>query len=573
MILRSFIILSIVLAQVPINAQQVAPADRDPGAVAAEELEKIIVEAQNLDDKNALVNIKSKAALLISYSDPVRSEGLFLALWKYTKEQVAEEFNQEQARLQILKSLFSRHPKLARQLLAEEQKTRESTSQIRQPMDKDDEVRLSTKLGSQLVESDPASAAGLLDRSLSIAVTPGGVAALAGLRTQDPLLSDYVATRVLDGLAAQPSMVSLPSLHLMGGYVFPGSEITLLSPDAESSLQQLQYRYFLIGYDALRSSLLETNESLAREQHYNQRQLQFRAAYQAQMATVLAALAPRVQPQAANELADIARRLAPNVPPNIPQLSELTLARIGGRQINSEDPELNFLSALQKSDFDEARNFLDQIKSTDKKDSYAQLLMKAEARYLLEKGDVIAGLALIRKLQDQTTRLVMYLDALKAARKKQDGRLTSIVINEARLLIPQTDRNGLHLRALLSFAAQLAQPETKDDALEFLSSAVVTINALGRKNKDQGEAKTMAEAAMAELNDPKSLLDASEMEQAFSAIGLLDLETSLTVARKIDVKPVQLIARLETVQSIIKRRSLTPRPSQKPSKVTPKPGK
>jgi len=147
------------------------------------------------------------------------------------------------------------------------------------------------------------------------------------------------------------------------------------------------------------------------------------------------------------------------------------------------------------------------------------------------------------------------------------------VINEARLLIPQTDRNGLHLRALLSFAAQLAQPETKDDALEFLNSVVVTINALGRKSKDQGEAKTMAEAAMAELNDPKSLLDASEMEQAFSAIGLLDLETSLTVARKIDVKPVQLIARLETVQSIIKRRSLTPKPSQKPSKVTPKPGK
>ena len=261
MILRSFIILSIVLAQVRINAQQVVPALRDPGAVAAEELEKIIVEAQNLDDKNALVNIKSRAALLVSYSDRVRAEGIFLALWKYTKEQVAEAFNQEQARLQILKCLFSRNPKLARQLLAEQQKSRESTSQTRQPMDGDDDVRLSTRLGSQLVESDPAAAAGLLDRSLSIAVTPGGVAALAGLRTQDPLLSDYVATRVLDGLASQPSMASLSGLHLMGAYAFPGSEITIVSPEAESSLQQLQYRYFLIGYDALRSSLLETNEA------------------------------------------------------------------------------------------------------------------------------------------------------------------------------------------------------------------------------------------------------------------------------------------------------------------------
>src|SRR6185436_1502815 len=300
-----------------------------------------------------------------------------------------------------------------------------------------------------------------------------------------------------------------------------------------------------------------------RDHHYNERDLQFRGAYQAQMAAILAALAPRFQPLQAAELSSIANKLAANVPPNIPQLSPFTLARISGNQLTSEDPEMNFAWAMSNGDFDEASKQLDRLKDGEKKDMYAQLLLKVQAKALLAKSDVMGALTLIRKIQDQTTRLVMYLEALKAAKKKNEAALTNVVINETRLMVPQTDRNGLHLRALFAFATQLAKADTKEEALGFLNSAVITTNSLEKKTGEKGATDNLREMAMDELNDPNSLLDAPEMEQAFSSMGLLDLDNTLTQAKRIDVRPVELIARLETLQGVIKRFS------QKP-KVTPK---
>ena len=64
---------------------------------------------------------------------------------------------------------------------------------------------------------------------------------------------------------------------------------------------------------------------------------------------------------------------------------------------------------------------------------------------------------------------------------------------------------------------------------------------------------------MAELNDPYNLLDSPEMEQAFSLIGLGDLDRGLAQAKRIELRPVQLVARLEVIQGIIKRPSSKPR--------------
>jgi hypothetical protein len=565
---KPLIVLLIIGTSTCLFAQDPVALPKDVAVVAGEELESIINEGEAVNNKNASVHIRSKAAMLLSFSDPARADKMLLALWKFTQDQTDEDFNKSQAKLLILKYLSARNPKLARQLLAEQGKSNDSSSG---PIGRDD--GLSGKLAWELAETDPATAAGLLERALSVSINPTALAALSRIRETSPILSDYVAGRALDALPAQPSISSLSGLFFMTAYVFPGGDAPIYSAGAENSLQILQYRYFITGLEVLRASLTETNEALARDQHYREADLQYRAVNQAQVAAILAALAPRFQPLLAPELNALMARLSPQVPASIAQMTRIALARLSGNGLNSNNPEENFAFSLSNGDFDDARKQLDRIDDEKKRELYDQLVIKSEARTLLAKSDLMGALTLIRKLQDQTTRLVIYLDALKAARKKQDTSLTSIVINEARLLIPQTDRNGIHLRMLLSFAAQLAQPDTKDDALEFLNSAIVTINALGRKSKDQGEAKTMAAAAMAELNDPKSLLDAAEMEQAFSAIGLLDLETGLTMARKIDVKPVQLMARLETVQGILKRRSLSPKAPQKSPKVTPKSNK
>jgi hypothetical protein len=565
MIIRLFVIVAMLLSPALLHAQQAGALPMDSGAVAADELEAIIAETGKLDNKNAVINIRARAAMLVSFSDPSRSESMFLEIWKLTGDQTDETFDKDGARLLILRYMYLRNPKLARRLLSEQAKLQDSSSPT-SPTRRDD---LAGKLGAQLVDTDPTAAAALLERSLLAGATPAGLSGLFRLREKDPILSDYVASRYLDGLVNQPSIASLSGLFLTTAYVFPGPEAPIFSPDAESSLQILQYRYFMAGCELLRTSLTETDEALIRDHHYSERDLQFRAANQGQVAAILAALAPRFQPSLVAELNGIAGRLASQVPANISQLTKFALARLSGNQVASDNPEENFVSSLSSGDFDEARKQLDRVNDERKRNLYNQLLIKNEARSLLAKSDVMGALTAIRKLDDPTTRLVMYLDALKTTKKKQDSNLTSIVINEARLLIPSTERNGLHLRVLLSFVSHLAKPATKSDALEFLTNAVVTINALGKKSNGQNGLKS-AETAMEELNDPINLLDAAEMEQAFTMIGKMDLDSGLALAKMIEPKPAQLVARLETLQGVIKREVLKPTVPAKTPKSTTK---
>jgi hypothetical protein len=536
---------------------QTAPLSKEKAVIAAEELELVINQTAELNNKQAVVNLTSRAAMLVSFGDPARSEMLFRRIWKYASDQTDDTFDKEGARLVILKYLYSRNPKLARQLIAEIKKPESSSTG---PMRRSDET--SGKLGSQLVDTDPSAAADLLERSLTAAATPGGLGALSRLSEVDSMLSDYIATKLLDGLTAQPTIASLSTLFFMTAYVFPGREMPARSGEAESSLQMLQYRYFMVGLDVLRASLTETNESLIRDQHYAERDLQYRAANQGQIAAILAALAPRFQPSLAVELSAIASRLASQIPPNIAQMTKFALARLSGNGFSSNNPEENFAFSLSSGDFTEARKQLERLNDDNKKEMYGQLITKNEARSLLTSGDIMGALTLIRKLTDQTTRLVMYLDALKITKKKKDAALTNIVISEARLLIPQTDRNGIHIRALFSFTAHLANDETKADAFEFLNSAVTSVNALGKKSSDQKSAK---DSWVEELDDPKSLFEAPEMEQAFTSLGLIDLGNTLNQANRLDSKPVQLLAKLQTVQGVIKRASLVPKaPSRLP---------
>ena len=549
MFLRLAIPILFALSAIPTLAQKQVTAEQQR-QVAAAELEGVIIEAARLDDRLATVTVKARAAALISFADPARAETIFLQTWNFANEQTDKEFDKDRARLQILKHLFIRNPKLARRLAAEQPKNSSSRSGS---IGRDNDSRLTEKVASQLIETDPSVAAALLEKSLTNP-TPSSISALTRLREKDSLLSDYIAAKVLENLTTQPTLRSLAALHLFSAYVFPGPEAPVASMEAESALQSLQFKYFLTTYEVLRRSLAET-ETLLREQ-YTERDLKFRAAYQGQIAAILSALARRFQPSSATELAAIANKLASQVPANVSQMSRFSLARLSGNQFSSENPEERFAFALSNGDFDEAREQLERLTDETKKKLYSQLLTKNEATALLARSELMPALTKIRELDDRTTRLVMYLEALKAIRKKRDPEVMKIVINEAMLLIPQTERNGLHVRALLSFAAQSAASDTMDDAIEFLRGAITSLNHLETREKPESEDRTMAEETMAELNDPHSLLDAVEMEQAFVSVGAIDFDRGLAEAKRIEKRPVQLVARLEVLQGFYKSNSL-----------------
>ncbi len=549
MFLKATLFLVLTLTSIPAVSQNRSVV-REKTAIATAELDDVIAESARLNERLSIVAVRARAAAVLSYFDAGGSETMFRTLWRFANQQLEQDSEKEQAKLLILKYVSSRNPKLARELLAA-QSVNSSKAGDTAP----DNSRLTTKLAASLTDADPSAAAALLERSLINSPTLAAIGTLTRLRDKDSFLSDYVAAKALEGLPSQPTLVSLAALQLFAAYMFPGPNVSIASAEAQSSLESLQFRYFLTGYDVLRSSLAESDEALKR-QRYTEPDLAFRAANQGQIAAILAALAPRLQPALAPELNAVAAKLSSQVPPNIAQIIKIALARLSGNQFSSENPEERFAFALSNGDFDEARQQLERLTDENKKKLYYQLLTRNEAKALLARSELMPALTKIRDLEDQTTRLVMYLDALKVVKKKRDPELLKIVINEAMLLIPQTERNGLHVRALFSFAAQSATPGTLDDAVEFLRGAVTSLNHLETADKQENEARTMAEEAMAELNDPRSLLDAPEMEQAFISVGLVDLDRGLTEAKRIENRSIQLVARLEVLQGFSRSNSL-----------------
>src|ERR1043165_3715270 len=151
MLSRVMTIAALLLASVHPFAQQ---KDSEKEMRAAEELEAVIVEAKSLDNKVALVTVRSRAAMLLSFSDLVRSESMFLEVWKYVNDQTDPDFDKAGAKLIILKNLFPRNPKLARSLMAEKPKA-ESSSNSDGPVRTDDQPQ-AAKLAAQLIDADPA---------------------------------------------------------------------------------------------------------------------------------------------------------------------------------------------------------------------------------------------------------------------------------------------------------------------------------------------------------------------------------------------------------------------------------
>jgi len=556
MLLKMLVMLAILLAPLHLWAQVpvVPSASPEIKRTAIAELESVVAEADRLDDKFAMISVKVRAAALVSLFDPERAELIFLDAWKFAKAQTDKDFEKEQAQSLILRHLFPRHPELARRLLNEATKSGVSSLEERATGHDPEPTRIAN-LAAQMVDEDPRTAAGLLEGSLSKGITPPGVNALMRLRERDALLSDYVVGKTLIGLSGQPDVVSLSGLHLLSVYLFPEGTAVEITP----SLRSTQAQYFSTTYEVLRRSLIISDAVLLKEQQYTQTALRLRAVYQALVSQTLAALAPRFRPNLTAELNTLAAGLAGRLPADIAQMSKLTTLRLGAKDADPDKPEMAIALAIQNGDFEEAGRLIDDLKSEELRDFYAQLVAKVEARALLTKGDVSGALPLIRRVEDSSARLVLYLEALKAAQKERRAPLSNQVIAEARKLIPTVNRNGLQVRAILAFAAQLPSLASTEEAVDTLDDAVVAINKLPRVSSDP---KSSTEQALNSLNDPASLMDAVELAAAFSAIGAVALERAVIEARKIEAKPVQLIARLEAAGEVIRIEAR--RPKSKP---------
>lgn len=523
---------------------------------ALQEIEGVIVDAGKLDDPFMVVTVKSKAASLMWRYDRKRAQALFLDLWKYIDQQQSDSFDPDEARTVLLKYLFPNNSSLATKLLKEVSERQSEDASLRaQVTGADPNLRRLANVSAGLVDQDPTLAARLLEQSLSISVTPTALSVLSRMREKNPILANYVISQTLEHIRSRPSIIALTGLHLLTAYLFPSEPYLAESPEIASSDDMLRLQYFSTAYEVLKSSLEESESLLTKERHYTQSDLRFRAIYQGQIALILAALAPRFGPQLMEELNVLARRLSVGMPSNVANLSRFIVARLDGDPTNSDSPDVAIAVAITRGDFDEARRLIDQLEDEARRKAYSQTLARAEFKARLTEADFSGALNVARKIDNVNLRVLLLLQLARAAYRKDDNSQSRLILSEARAAIANAEKDGLLARVLLSFASEVSVM-SESDAMEILHNAVTVINSLSKPNSDtESSERSQTNNASREINDPRSLVESADLQRAFSSVARVDFAGTMLAAGRLNVLPVQLVARLAASEVAFTKRA------------------
>jgi hypothetical protein len=198
----SSLLLASLLTQVVVRGQPSGDDEQRKYRLASQELERVLADADKLDDALAAVKVKARAAAVLWRKSPERARAIFAGLWNFTEQQKEKTFDQEEARLALLRNLYPKDPALADELLRE----LAAGSQGRQvsSFDKisgrDPEAMRLIRLSLQLGSTDAALSGKVLEQSLARSLHPMITPALLQLRQTDPLLANQVAARGLGGL-------------------------------------------------------------------------------------------------------------------------------------------------------------------------------------------------------------------------------------------------------------------------------------------------------------------------------------------------------------------------------------
>lgn len=520
------------------------------------ELQEVLAQARKIDDALTRVKLSARAANSLWIRDPIQAQSIFRELWEFIGSQSDKAFDAQAARTTVLKYLFPRNPSMANKLLKESLDQKNPSLQAR-ASGIDSNMRRLADLSLELASQDPLNAASLLEQSFAAGISPVGLGALNELRQQYPELADYVVSRTLDRAKTQPTIIALTGMNLLIAYIFPANQAPFELWMGDSSAEILRFHYFAAASDVLRLSLLELDENLRKMNSYSDSDLRFRAIYQAKLAMNLAVLSRRYDPAVAGELSALAAKLSVNIPPNMLQLSQFTAARLGESEFKSSKPEDQVALALTRGDFAEASKLIDKIDDEVTKKSLGQTLAKVEVKTRIAKSEFNEALTAARKIEEPSIRSLFYSQIAKGVYAKKDVVFSRLVVNEAKTFLISGKANGLTVRAALSLFAEALRLFGSDE-ISILQNAISQINTL-EKTADSGSgATTLSEAAMAEISDPKSLLDAPEFSRAFNALGALDLECALSEAGTISPQNIRIAARLASLEPAMKQKPKTP---------------
>jgi len=527
------------LTSAPLLAQEPSDPTAASRQRAFQELEGVIAETNNLTDKLMYVKVRAKAANLLWLHDPDRARTIFRELWKMVEEQTDASFDRETARTDLLKNLFPRERDMARALLEKTlggHKSEEAPYRA-QIAGTDQNVTRLVRLSAELIEQDTAMAAALLERSLSVSVSPMALFTLFRLRERDPSLADYIVARTLEILRVRPTVIALPGVYVLSDYMFPSMQ-SFGKPVARPPDISLLMQYISTAYEILQKSLVESESALQREGRYTEKDLRFRRVYQGQVAALLSALAPRYAPGLVQELNERAATLAADLPPETMRLLRFNIARITGSLREVDDLQTAISVAIARGDVDGALRALEKLEDKGTKKALAQAVAIVEFRSHLAKSHFAEALIAARRIEDPNLRGSLYAQVARAAHQSGEINFSKMILIEARAALSAPDPNGARVLTLLVLASE-ASAISAPEAVQLLWDAVSALNAL---KPISGAEATVGQ--LARVHDPRGFSDAMELWQAFSSVGRVDLEGALWAANQIREEGVRLIARL-----------------------------
>jgi hypothetical protein len=525
---------------------------------AVEEVENILSSAGKLNNPLAIIKVKSKAANLLWAAKPERARAVFMELWEFINAQTDKSFDQEEARLALLQNLYPKDQALARRLM----------DKIAGPSSGDDKVsavdkllgntsanRRTALLANRLLEADITLASSVLEQSLAGGVAPLAQTTLSQLRAKDPLLANHLTARAIRNLEQSSPTSAVTGLGIITNYLFPLVPSFTFSPEASESDENLRSLFVNAGYQALKASLAEAEETLLKEQGFTPASLKTRIISQTVLAATLTALAPRYAPLYLAELTAITARLLNLLPPNLVELVKAQASAVKGSLGTSEEAETDevsegeIINALTKQDFNKAQSLIDRLKDENKKALWTGLLLKTQSNAYLDAGDLIAALNTARKLQEPVQRMQLLVGIAKATHKKRDAGLAVDLLLEARRTKTDALPKAVHAVTLFALSADIAYFSAPESSA-MLQQAIGLVNAL--KAPDASGPNENAPRAL-RPDDPNRLLNSMDLARAFSVLGELNLDETLSYAGRLEYKPVQMAARLAAVEKILRK--------------------
>jgi len=529
---------------------------------AAQELEQVLEESQKLDPILA-VKVRAKAANLLWLQSPDRARTIFIALWDLIeKESSKTGFPTEDARTTVLRQLYPRDTRLAKQLIqgvvAKGNANEQGPLSFNKISGKDVDTNRLARVAYRLLDSDTTLAVEVLEQSLAYNTAPQSIIVLSKLRDSDALLANYIARRTLQNFSNQPKTIAVVGATHLISYLFPLVPSPPASMEIAESDEGLRAQFLAVGYQILKESLEESEQSLKDTYHMSAEGLGFRTYAQGFLAETLTTISTRYAPHLTPELRLIASDLLAKLPAPMAQAARMQAGAAGTTaeafDAGEENQTAAVFGAIARGEFSRARDLIDKLKDERTKKSYTQQLLKAEFKSYLALSELDKALKTALLVDDSSVRMQMLGQLAKMAHQKGNLPFSSEVLREARKTAVDPDRKGMHARALFMLASETAYfagPET----LLVMEDGVKQINELSDLPKEKALA----------LNDPNSFLDSNELVAAFSRVGKTYLEESLQLSTKINNPAVRQAVRLSSIEKV-----LPARPREASSKpVTP----